>query len=154
MRLLAAFVILAGLSIAPAAASDPLGSLRFLVGTWNCTFQSGKTHVSYKATYSNEMGGNWLRETDSWTGGGSDLGMITYEPKRHGWTAVILLSDRTTTLFRAAGSNPNHVSYRSVYPDASMTELFDRTSPTRYTLHYMQSAGGKTTKSTDVCVRT
>lgn len=153
MKCSAALLLLIAVSTAPAAASDPLSSLRFLVGTWNCTFASEKTHLYYKATYSYDMGGNWLRETDAWTGGGSDLGMITYEPKRPGWTAVVLEPDRGTTIFRAAGSNPNHILYRSVYPDATMTDIFERSSPTRYTLHFTQSAGGKTMHSMDVCVK-
>ena len=56
--------------------------------------------------------------------------LFTYEPKRHSWTEVIVEPERTATVFRGAGSNPNHVVYRSIYPDASMTDIFDRKSPT------------------------
>jgi hypothetical protein len=153
MRLLAMALILAALGAAPASASDPLASLRFLVGTWNCTYQAAKVRVSYKATFAYDMSGNWLSERDSSTGGGSGLGMITYEPKRRGWTVVIVEPDRTATVFHATGDNPNHIVYHSVYPDASMTDVFDRSSPTRYTLHFTQSTAGKTMKSTDVCVK-
>jgi hypothetical protein len=154
MKLIVTVLFLAAFGIAPAAASDPLSSLRFLVGRWNCTYSAGKVHVAYAATFSYDMGGNWLRESDSSTGGGAGLGMFTYEPKRHGWTAVVLENDRSTTVFRAPGSNPNHIVYHSVYPDASMTDVFDRASPTRYTLQFSQITGGKTMKSTDTCVKT
>ena len=153
MKLIVAVFLFAAILVAPAPAGDPLSSLRFLVGTWSCTYNAGKTPFVYKATFSYDMSGNWLRESDSWAGGGGDLGMFTYEPKRHGWTAVILEPERTTTVFRATGDNPNHVVYRSAYPDASMTEIFDRASPTRYTLHFTQIANGKTTKSADTCVK-
>lgn len=146
-------MILGLLGVAPAGASDPLSSLRYLVGTWKCTYQIGKTHADYKATYSYGLGENWLRESDSW-GGGSDLGMITYEPKERRWTIVVLETDRIATLFRAAGGSPNHLVYHSVYPSTSMTDVFDRDSPTRYTLHFTQSAGGRAVKSTDTCVKT
>lgn len=153
VKLLAIVLFFAMLSVAQAPASDPLASLRFLVGTWNCTYRASTVHVTYKATFSYDMNGNWMRERDSWTGGGGDEGMFTYEPKRHGWTAVILEQDRTATVFRAAGSNPDRVVYRSIYPDASMTDIFDRTSPARYTLHFTQTAGRKAIKSTDTCVK-
>jgi hypothetical protein len=154
MKAIVAVLFFAAIGIVPAGGSDPLGSLRFLVGRWNCTYNAGKVHGLYAATFSYDMGGNWLRESDSWTGGGGDLGMFTYEPKRHGWTAVVLENDRTTTVFRASGSNPNHIVYRGAYPDTSMTDVFDRTSPTRYTLQFSQTTGGKTMKSTDTCVKT
>jgi hypothetical protein len=153
MKLIVASLVLIALNSASAGASDPLSSLRFLVGTWKCTYQAGKTHVYYKAIYSYDLGSNWLRESDAWAGGGSDLGMITYEPKRHGWTAVVMEPERTTTIFHASGSDPNRIPYRSVYPDATMSDVFERTSPTRYTLHFTQSAGGRTMRSTDVCIK-
>jgi hypothetical protein len=153
MKFFAAILLLVALNAAPAAAKDPLSSLRFLVGTWKCSYHAGKAHAYYKATYSYDLGGNWLRESDSWAGGGSDLGMITYEPKTLGWTAVVLEEDRTTTLFRAPASSPNRIVYRSIYPSTAMTDVFERESPTRYTLHFTQNAGGKTIESTDVCVK-
>ncbi len=153
MKALAAFFAIVACCVAPGSAADPLASLRFLVGTWHCTYQSDKTHVEYKATFSYEMGGNWLRESDSWTRGGSDLGMFTYEPKRHGWTALVLENERAAVVFHGGGSNPVHVVYRSIYPDASMTDIFDRTSPVRYTLHFTQTSGSKVVKSADTCVK-
>jgi hypothetical protein len=153
MKIVAAVLLFAFAGTLPAPAADPLNSLRFLVGTWNCSYQAGKTRVQYRATFAYDMGSNWLRETDTWTGGGGDLGMFTYERNR-GWTAVVLERDRHTVIMRATGNDPNHVVYRSVYPDASMTDIFERASPTRYTLHFTQTLNGKTMKSTDTCVKT
>ncbi len=152
MRILLTAFAFVALLAAPATANDPLSSLRFLVGTWNCTYEAGKTKVTYKATFSYDMNDNWIRESDSWKGGGNDLGMFTFE--NGGWTTVVLEPNRSTTLFRASGKNPNHIVYRSVYPHAGMTDVFDRVSPTRYTLHFKQTAGGKTVESNDVCVKT
>ena len=153
MRTLVASLALSAAAFASASASDPLNSLRFLEGSWNCTYQAGKVAVNYRATFAYDMGGNWMRESDSWTGGGSDLGMFTYEPKRHAWMAVVMENERDTTLFRATGANPNHIVYRSIYPNAGMTDIFERTSPTRYTLHFTQTSGGRTRSSTDICVK-
>lgn len=142
------------LGVMPAAASDPLGSLRYLVGTWNCTYRAGKVQAKYTATFAYDMSGNWMRERDSWAGGGGDQAMFTYEPKRRNWTAVVTERERTTTIFRAGGANLSHLVYRSVYPDASMTDIFDRASSTQYTLHFTQTTGGRTVRSNDTCVKT
>lgn len=152
MKRLSAVLLFVVATCVTSGASDPLSSMRSLVGTWNCSYQAGKTRVAYKAVFSYDLGDNWMLERDT-SARGSDLGMLTYDPKRPGWTAVVIAQDRTTTLFRAAGDNPNHIVYRSVYPDASLTDIFDRTSPTTYTLHFAQTAGGKTVKSADRCVK-
>ena len=142
------------LSAAPVAAADPLSSLRYLVGTWSCSYNAGKNHITYKAVYAYDMANNWMRESDSWAGGGNDLGMLTYDPKHHGWTAVIVEPERSATIFRSDGGDYAHIVYHSMYPDTSMTEVFDRQSQTRYTLHFTQTGRGRTIKSTDLCLKT
>jgi hypothetical protein len=149
MRIFGMALLLGLLVAAPAAARDPLASLHFLVGSWNCSYSAGKIHTNYKATFAYDMNGNWLRENDAWQGGG-DLGMFTYQPKE-GWTAVVVEGHRTTTLFRASGSNPNHIVYHTVYPNANATDVFDRVSPTRFTIHYSETDGGKKMTSSDIC---
>jgi hypothetical protein len=145
------FLFFASLICIPASAAD-LSSLHFLVGTWHCTYDAGKTRSAYRATFAYEMNGGWMREIDSWNGGG-DQGMITYNPQ-HGWTAVVLGPVGTTTVFRASGTNSSRIAYRSVYPDTSMTDVFERSSPTRYTLHFTQTKNGKTASSFDTCTKT
>ena len=56
--------------------------------------------------------------------------------------------ERTTTIFRATGTDGSHIVYHSAYPDASMTEVFDRIASNRYTLHFKQKASGKAAKTT------
>ena len=153
MKLSTALLLAIALSAAPARAADPLASLHFLIGDWNCSYRAGKTQVAYKATFASDLGGNWLRESDSWAHGGSDLGMITYEPARHGWTSIVMENERASVIFFAKGANPNHIVYRSVYPNGSATDVFDRQSPTRYSLHFTQSQGGRSMKSTDACTK-
>jgi hypothetical protein len=154
MKILAGSLLFAASAIVSVRAADPLSSLRAMTGTWNCTYNTGKTTATYKAVFSYEMSGNWLRERDSWVHGGSDEGLFTYEPKRSAWTEIVVEPDRTTTIFRGPGANPNHIVYRSIYPDASMTDVFDRTSPARYSLHFTQAVDGKTIASVDTCVKT
>lgn len=154
MRVLAALLVWAVLAPASAVAADPLSSLRFLVGNWNCTYQAGRTRVYYKATYVYDLGNNWVRENDTWTHGGSDLAMITYEPRERQWISVVVDGQRSTVVFHAGGSNPNHLVYRSAYPTTKLTNIFDRNSSTRYTLHFSGTIGGRSVKSTDVCTKT
>jgi hypothetical protein len=112
----------------------------------------GTTHMTYNANYGYDLGGNWMRERDT-SAVGNDEGMFMYDPKHDLWTAVVLEGGGSTTVFTAAGHDPNHVAYHSVYPDSSMTDAFDRVSATKYTLHFTQTAGGKTIKSVDVCTK-
>lgn len=150
--IVASAMLVAGTLGATPAASDPMPSLRFLVGNWSCTYRAGKAGVTYAAVFSYDMGGNWLRERDSWRGGGSDEGLFTYDRRLRTWTAVIVENERSAVIFRGNG-DPAHITYRSIYPDTTMSETFDRHSTNQYTLHFSRTAGGKTMKSVDVCVK-
>ena len=151
MRTLAVIVTLIAATFGASSAPDQLPLLRSLVGTWTCTYHSGSTNGTYKAVYAYDAGNNWLVERDAWTGGG-DTGQFTYDSKRQKWVVVVTGSDRSTTIFEGTG-NANHVSYRSVYPDANASEAIDRVSPQKYTVHFTQTVNGQTTKSNDVCVK-
>lgn len=151
MRLLAASFVFALLASSPVAAADSLSSMRFLVGTWNCTYQAAKTNVNYRATYAYDIGNNWLRENDSWTHGGSALGMITYDPRTRQWVSSVMDDQRTVVVFHAKGNDPSHLVYHSAYPNAALTNVFDRLSSSLYTLHFSGKVGGRALKSMDVC---
>jgi hypothetical protein len=137
-------------SVMPAAAT-PIDGLHYLVGSWKCTYVAGAVRFPYDATYVADRGGHTLREVASWTGGG-DEELIGYDPKR-GWTAVVFDDQGTSTVMRAKGSDPNHIAYRSVYPDATLAVTLGRISATEYTLHATYRAGGATIRSVDTCVR-
>jgi hypothetical protein len=153
MRRLSLIALLLSLLAATAAPSGQVAALHYLVGDWTCTYDMGTTHMTYASTYAYYLGGNWMRQRTKWPGGGGDEETVTYDPKRNLWTAVVLEGEGTTTIFTATGSDPNHLTYHSVYPDASMTEKFDRISVTKYTLHFKQNAGGKIVRSVDLCVK-
>lgn len=145
--------MLASLVLAAAlpARATPLDGLRYLVGTWNCTYRAGAVRFPYDATYAYDRDGHTLREIASWAGGG-DEELLAYDARRGGWTAVVL-DQGTATILRATGSDPNHIAYRSVYPDASIAETFDHISATEYMLHATVRLGGKTITSVDTCLR-
>jgi len=152
-RRISAAVVLTLLCAAPAGAADPLASLSYLVGTWNCTYNAGTQQIKYTAAYDYVMGNNWMRERDALTGGGSDVGLTTYEPKTNTWTEVGAENGRSTTVFRAKGSDGGHRVYQSVYPNALLNLTFDRVSDTKYTLHFHGTYEGKTMTSFDVCAK-
>ena len=135
------------------AASDPMASVGYLVGTWTCTYHQGPSKLTYKAIYGYDMGGNWMRERDSWAGGGSDEGSFTYDPSHREWITVVLEKGRDVTLFHAKGTNAAHIVYRGVYPNTDLTDIFDRISRTRYELHFSGTLNGKHLTSHDVCVK-
>ncbi|MGB8964027.1 MAG: hypothetical protein WCB99_00175 [Candidatus Cybelea sp.] len=145
--ILASILLAAALPAKPA----PLAGLHYLVGTWNCTYRAGAVRFPYAATYVYDRDGAALRQIASWTGG-SDEELLAYDAQR-GWTAVVLDNHGTATIMRASGSDPNHIAYRSVYPNAGIAEKFDRVSSTTYTLHATVRSGGKTITSVDTCVR-
>ena len=147
-------MILASLILAAAlpAAPSPLAGLHYLVGTWNCTYRAGAVHLAYDTTYAYDRDGHTLRQVASWAGGGGDEELVAYDAKR-GWTAIVLDDQGTATIMHAGGRNPNHIAYRSVYPDASIAVTLDRISATEYTLHATVRSGGKTITSADTCVR-
>lgn len=133
-------------------ASVALAGLQFLVGSWNCTYRAGATSLAYHATYAYDNDGQVLRQVASWKGGG-DEELIAYDGKRGSWTAVVLDNQGTATIMRAPGSDPNHIAYRSVYPDANVAVTFDRISETAYSLHATVRTRGNTIGSVDTCVR-
>jgi hypothetical protein len=147
--MLASLVLAAAL---PAAAS-PLAGLHYLVGTWNCTYRAGAVRLAYANTYAYDRDGHTLRQVASWAGGGGDEELLAYDAKRGGWSAVVFDDQGTATILRATGSDPNHIAYRSVYPDTSIAVRFDRISETKYTLHATVRSGGKTITSVDTCLR-
>jgi hypothetical protein len=144
---------LAALMLVAAAPSTsaPLADLHYLVGSWNCTYSAGAEHMAYSATYAYDSNGHILRQVSSSPAGG-DEELVAYNPKS-GWTAIVLDDLGNATTMHARGSDPSHISYRSVYPDAGIAVTFDRISSTRYTLHATVRSGGKTITSADTCVR-
>jgi hypothetical protein len=108
--------------------------------------------LAYNATYAYDLGGHTLRETASWAGGG-DEELFSYDAQRRGWTAVVLDDHGNATIMHGSGNDPNHVAYRSVYPDASIAETFDHISATEYALHATVRAGKTTIASVDTCSR-
>ena len=131
--------------------NDRLTSLNYLLGTWTCSYHAlGAPVSSYSATYSYDVSGNWLKEVDTFSGGG-DVGFYTYDRKNRVWSFVVVDSSRATTIFRAADDGTDRHLWHSIYPDTSMTERTDKDSATQYSIHFMQTTKGKTTTSWDAC---
>ena len=154
-NLMGIVVMLASIALAvpQTAAAAPIAGLHYLVGTWNCTYRAGAIRFAYAATWAYDRDGQTLRESASWTGGG-DEELVAYDAQHGGrWTAVVFDDQGTTTIMHATGSDPNHIAYRSLYPDASIAVTQDRVSATEYRLHATVRAAGKTTTSVDTCLR-
>jgi hypothetical protein len=124
----------------------------FIAGAWSCSSDFGGQQKTYVARWDYAPGNAWLRETDTWTGGG-DVLMLTYVPQNRQWRAVITADDGSITVFEAPGTSTAHIAYRSAYPDATMTETFDRISTNKYATHFVQFVNKKTIRATDTCTR-
>ena len=146
-------LVLAGPIGAGTKPADPLQAFAFMIGSWTCSYTLGTQTASYTATMSWALGGNWIRERDTGAGGVSGEALFTYDPSKRQWASVVMESDRLPTLFVAGDTGSAHIAYRSVYPDASMTDTIDRISPTKYTVHFTQTVDGKTTRSVDACTK-
>jgi hypothetical protein len=144
--------MLASLLLALAlSAASPIAGMHYLVGTWNCTYRAGAVRFAYDNTYVYDRDGHTMRQTATWVGGG-DEELLAHDPQR-GWTAVVFEDQGAATILRGTGSDPNHIAYHSIYPDASLVETFDRVSAKEYTLHATVRSGGKTITSADTCLR-
>ena len=140
------------LAVAVPAKAAPIDGLHFLVGTWKCTYRAGTVSLPYAATFAYDLAGHTLRETTS-SAVGADEEVFAYDPQRRGWTTVILDDHGSATVMRGTGRDPNHIAYRSVYPDASIAETIDRLSATEYAIHATVRLSGKTMSSVDTCTR-
>ena len=152
-QVLRAVVAIATLLTAAGAASggDRLTSLNYLIGTWTCSYHAaGAPASTYSATFSPAIGGNWIEEADAYPGGG-DIAFYTYDKKTKMWSITVVDSERATTIFRAADTGTDRLIWRSVFPDTSMMERFDKDSPTQFSIHFAQTVKGKTVTSWDVC---
>lgn len=138
--------------LAAAPAPNPLHALSYLVGSWNCALDLDGKKQPYKASWAYSLGNRWLRETDSWSGGG-DVLMLTYFPPLHQWRSVVTERNGGMTIFHAPYAGADHIAYSSVYPDSNMTDAFDRISNRKYTLHFVQTANGTVARGYDICVK-
>jgi hypothetical protein len=151
-RIVVTFAAFALTTSCPAEA-NPIARLHYLVGAWNCTYRAGSVRMPYHTTYAYDGGGTTLRQIASF-GNDGDEQLFAYDEHRGGWTVVVLDSHGNATIMHANGSDPNHIVYRSVYPDATIADTFDRVSATSYTLHARFQMGGKNINSVDTCSRT
>ena len=113
------------LAATPTRTADPLQLMSFMTGTWTCSSTSNGKTQTYTAHWGFALRNTWLRQTDTWQGGG-DEAMMTYVPRNREWRWVATESDGGITIFRAPDTGMAHIVYRSVYPDKTMSETYDR----------------------------
>lgn len=124
----------------------------YLVGTWTCSFHGDGMSTSYEATNASALGGNFLRETDRWRGGGGDEVLVTYEPAKKKWVSTAFEADRSVTVFEGTARGRD-IGYEMVYPTSGSHLTMHRSSPTQYTIHFSGTLNGKPLTSSDVCTK-
>ena len=151
-RLSVLLLYAAALGAAPTRVADPMKLLGWMPGTWTCSAAIGGRHEVYTAVFSYAMNGAWIRERDTWAAGGDEL-LLTYVAAKHVWRAVVTESNGSVTVFEAPDTGLAHIAYRSIYPNASMRDTFDRVSFKEYRMHFEQRTGGKLVRGSDVCTK-
>lgn len=134
----------------PMRTADPIALMNYLPGTWQCTTNYGGHMLAYRANYSYDQNGAWLTALDT-SSMGTDRLLLSYDKTKRRFRAVATESDGSVTVFEAPGSSLAHIEYRSVFPDRSMQETFDRISRTHYTTNFRQYTPKGNVSVTDDC---
>jgi len=148
-----ALIAFATLGIRQSAAADRLQALSYLVGSWHCTYRVGATVQSYGAVFAFTQGGNWLHETDTWSGGG-DEGYYTFDPTHHLWTVDVLDSGRGTTVLHGPDLGASKLDLRSVLPNGGLHTVTVKVDATHFTVAATQTTASGSTTSNDRCTKT
>ena len=135
-----------------ATASDDLAGLRYLVGDWRCTYHMAGQAQTFDTSFAFAQSGNWLRETDTWKGGG-DQGFITVDATRHQWTEVVVDSGRGTTVLRGPDAGTTKLDLRSVFPDTHLHTVMTRLDSRHFSVAATQAGASGTIASNDMCVK-
>lgn len=79
----------------PTNAKPDWSSMKFLLGTWNCSSKSSRRAAAYATTTSPSMDstGYWMvtkshTPSTSWAVGGESVDQVTYDPIQHRWVDV------------------------------------------------------------------
>jgi len=122
-----------------------LSALGFLIGTWTCSFGT--------AVFSYDLQNNYIRQTDTFSGGGGDVAYLTYVPKGSYWNWTVIEPQGSTTIFRGSGP-ATQITFRTVYPAGDDgVEVFNRISDTKYSTTFNGTLEGKKYNATDTCTK-
>lgn len=152
LPLLLLFAVLLGAGAAPMRAANPIALMNYLPGTWYCTTNYGGHVLNYRARYAYDQNGAWLTAVDT-SSMGTDRLLISYDKARHLFRSVVTESDGSVTVFEAPDTGLAHIVYKSVFPDTSMQETFDRHSTTHYMTHFRQQTPKGIVTVTDDCFK-
>ncbi|HET7813484.1 MAG TPA: hypothetical protein VFL13_03850 [Candidatus Baltobacteraceae bacterium] len=150
MSLLLALVALLGAGTAPTRTANPIALMNYLPGTWTCSTTFGGGALTYQARYAYDQNQTWLTAIDT-SKMGTDRLMISYDKAKHRFRALVADSGGGITVFEAPDTGLAHIVYKSVFPDATMQETFDRISDMHYTTHFRQHTDKGLVTVTDDC---
>lgn len=139
------FVLVAAVALpwAPALAEQQSDSAmqaaQFLVGTWSCHHsEDSATEGSYTTTYSNALGGHWLKQTWNFPASAGYAGMqgdwfFGYDARNKRWVRFGAMSDGM--YFAMTGQLANNAwSWRYALPGTNASAVLTKKSDTEYTV--------------------
>jgi hypothetical protein len=106
----------------------------------------------YVTTWERVAGTRWLRGVNR-SGASQSVDMETYDAKQHVWRVVDMEPDGGMSVLTGAGSDPDHITTQSRYPDTTQNVRYDRMAPNRYALTFDFILGGKPMHWVDDCTR-
>jgi hypothetical protein len=141
------------LRAAPARAADLFDELvARMSGTWGCSSVANGKTTTYVTTWSRVAGTRWLRGVNR-SGASQSVDMETYDTTQHLWRIVDMEPDGSMSVLTGAGSDPDHITTQSHYPDATQNVRYDRLAPDRYSLTFDFILGGTPAHWVDDCAR-
>ena len=133
--------VLAGSSGASAAptAQEGMGSIQFLVGTWNCAHTVGDFSGTYVETFANAMNGRWLRQTYEFPATSTEPAVhaeyfIEYDPRVPRWVRFGAHSNGQYYGMYSTSPGVPIWAWNYVLPTAKGTTTWTKRSNTEYTI--------------------
>jgi hypothetical protein len=134
-------IVLAGSSGAAAGptAQEAMGSIRFLVGTWNCAHTVGDFSGTYTETFTNALDGRWLKQTYEFPATSTEPAVkaeyfFEYDQRVPRW--VRFGAHSNGQYYGMYSSNPGDTSWvwKYVLPGPNGTATWTKRSNTEYTI--------------------
>ena len=127
-----------GASAAPTA-QEAMGSVRFLVGTWNCAHTVGDFSGTYVETFANAFDGRWLKQTYDFPATSTEPAVhaeyfIEYDQRVPRWVRFGAHSNGQYYGMYSTSAGDTSWAWNYVLPSAKGTTTWTKRSNTEYTI--------------------
>ncbi len=147
-----AVVLASGFAAAQAkTAASPLVALQ-LKGHWVCA-QTGSSAGTYDQDWTAVFGGTWLRATDSTKGQVTGEHTVTFNKADSTWVVLDAFLPGSYDVLHGTASGSSHIAFHAVYPKLALSVVYNRVTPTQYTIDVSGNVQGKKVLTRSVCAK-